>query len=130
VNAAPVLEQARALGIVLSGNGSRLCYEAPAGRLTPELRQALTAHKAAILDILERERPAPRRIVRCRDCEHYIASPLVHRASGAVWEMPGGCAQDRTSPDARPPIYPCTGWYCNGWTSQQVGGSNTLPVSR
>lgn len=58
-----------------------------------------------------------RRIVRCRDCAHFIPSAPVHRASGAVWEMPGGCSQARTSPDARPPIYACTGWYCAGWTS-------------
>lgn len=105
-----MLEQARALGVVLSGVGGKLRYEAPAGSLTPELRKSLAANKAAILDILEAERLAARRIVHCRDCEHYIPSPPVHRASGGVWEMPGGCAQGRTSPDNRPPIYPCDGW--------------------
>lgn len=120
MSAEQVLEQARALGIVLSGNGGRLRYEAPAGNFTPELRQALAENKAAILDILEAERLAARRIVHCRDCEHYIPSTPIHRASGAVWEMPGGCTQGRTSPDARPPIYPCTGWYCDGWTSRKL----------
>jgi len=115
-----VLEQARALGVVLSGDGGKLRYEAPAGSLTPELRRSLAAHKAAILDILEAERLAARRIVQCRDCEHYIPSPPVHRASGAVWEMPGGCTQGRTSPDNRPPIYPCTGWYCDGWAFRRT----------
>jgi hypothetical protein len=109
VNAAQLLRQARALGIVLTGAGGKLRYEAPAGRLTQELRQALVAHKAAILELLEAEQPARRRIVRCRDCTHYIPSLPIYRASGATWEMPGGCAQSRTSPDARPPIYPCTG---------------------
>lgn len=33
------------------------------------------ANKAAILDILEAERLAARRIVQCRDCAHYIPSP-------------------------------------------------------
>jgi len=89
------LEQARALGIVLSDGGGKLRYEAPAGRLTPELRAALSAHKAAILDMLEAERLARRRIVRCRDCAHCIPSPPIHRARGAIWEMPGGCAQGR-----------------------------------
>ncbi|MGH8554577.1 MAG: hypothetical protein ACREUD_03270 [Gammaproteobacteria bacterium] len=36
MSAAQVLEQARALGISLSGSGGKLRYEAPAGRLTPE----------------------------------------------------------------------------------------------
>jgi len=120
MSAAQVLEQARALGIVLSGVSGKLRYEAPAGRLTPDLRAALSAHKAAILDMLEAERLAGRRIVRCRDCAHFIPSPPIHHASGAAWEMPGGCTQDRTSPDSKPPIYPCTGWYCDGWTSNKL----------
>lgn len=120
MNAAQVLEQARALGIALSAGGGKLRYEAPAGCLTPELRTALVANKAAILDLLEAERLAVRRIVCCRDCEHYIPSPPAHRASGAVWEMPGGCAQGRTSPENLPPIYPCTGWYCDAWTLRRL----------
>jgi hypothetical protein len=120
VIAAQLLAQARALGIVLTSAGGKLRYEAPAGRFTQELRRALIAHKAAVLKLLEAEQPAPRRIVRCRNCAYYIPSPPVHRASGAIWEMPGGCAQDRTSPNAKPPIYPCTGWYCNGWTLRRM----------
>ena len=115
MSAAQVLEQARALGIVLSGSRGKLCYEAPAGRLTPEFRQALTAHKAAILDLLDAERHAARRIVYCRDCAHHIPFPRIYRAGGAVWEMPGGCTQGYTFPDCKPPVYPCTGWYCDGW---------------
>lgn len=115
-----MLEQVRALGVVLSGVGGKLRYEAPAGRLTPELRESLAAHKAAILDLLEAERVAARRIVHCRDCEHYIPSSPIYRASGAVWEMPGGCTQNRTSPDSKPPIYPCTGWYCDGWAFRRT----------
>lgn len=120
MSAVHVLEQARALGIVLSGCGGRLRYEAPVGRLTPELRQALIAHKAAILDLLEVERLRSRRIVHCGDCVHHIAAPSIYRPSGSVWEMPGGCAIGRTSPDARPPIYPFTGWFCDGWVSRRL----------
>jgi hypothetical protein len=120
VSAAQVLKRARTLGISLSGVAGKLRYEAPAGRLTPDLREALMANKAAILDLLEVERLAMRRIVHCRDCEHYIPSPPIHRASGTTWEMPGGCGHGRTSPDSRPPIYPCTGWYCDGWVSRRV----------
>lgn len=85
-----------------------------------KLRQALAENKAAILDIIEAERLATRRIVQCGDCEHYIPSPPVHRASGAVCEMPGGCAQGRTFPDSKPLIYPSTGWYCDGWASRRL----------
>lgn len=120
MSAAQVLEQARALGIVLSGARGKLRYEVPAGRLTMELREALTAHKAAILDLLEVERLAARRIVHCRDCEHYLPSPPIRCASGASWEMPGGCGQGWTSPDSKPPIYPCTGWFCDGWISRRL----------
>ena len=52
MSAAQVLEQARALGIVLCAVGGKLRYEAPAGRLTPELRATLAAHKPAILAAL------------------------------------------------------------------------------
>jgi hypothetical protein len=120
VNAAQVLEQARALGIVLTSGNGRLRYEAPAGCLTQELRSALVAHKATILSLLEAERLAARRIVHCRDCAHYVPSPPVYRASGLIWEMPGGCALDRTSPDGKPPIYPFTGWYCDYWAPRRL----------
>ena len=115
MSAAQVLERARTVGIVLTGARGRLHYEAPAGLLTPELRQALFAHKAAILDLLEAERLAARRIVFCCDCAHHVPSPPMHRVGRAAWEMPGGCTQGRTSPDSKPPIYPFTGWYCDGW---------------
>lgn len=120
MNAMQLLAHARALGIALYSSGGKLRYEAPIGRLTPELRQALTEHKAAILDLLEAEQGAERPIVSCQDCEHYIPSPPHLRASGSMWEMPGGCTQGRTSPDDKPPIYPCTGWYCDGWISRRV----------
>ena len=120
MSAAQILEHARALGIVLSGVAGKLRYEAPVGRLTQELRQALTVNKMAILDILEAERLIARHIVYCGDCAHYIPSPPVYRASGAVWKMPGGCTQGRTAPDARPPIYPFTGWYCDRWAIRRL----------
>ena len=56
MSAAQVLQRARALGIVLSGDGGKLRYEAPTGCPTLELRQALTLHKVAILKLLEVER--------------------------------------------------------------------------
>ena len=59
MSAVQILAQARALGVVLSNAGGKLGYEAPVGRLTPALRESLSTHKAAILDILESERPSP-----------------------------------------------------------------------
>lgn len=120
MNAAQALEHARALGIVLTGNNGRLRFESPAGRLTQELRQALVAHKATILSLLETERLAARRIVYCRDCAHHVPSSPVYRASGVIWEMPGGCTRGRTSPDGKPPIYPFTGWYCDCWVPRRL----------
>lgn len=52
MSAAEVLGQARALGIALKVSGGKLHYEAPVGRMTPELRATLAANKAAILDVL------------------------------------------------------------------------------
>jgi TubC N-terminal docking domain len=120
VSAANVLEMVRAMGVKLTGRNGRLQYEAPAGRLTPELKRALAANKAAILDLLEREWLAARCLHQCRDCIHFISSASVTRASGLTWEMPGGCTQGHTSPERRPPIYPFTGWFCDGWTGRQV----------
>jgi len=56
VSAAQILQHARSLGIELTPTDGKLHYEAPAGRLTAELREALTKHKAAILDVLQAER--------------------------------------------------------------------------
>lgn len=61
MSAAELLAQARALGVTLSaGVGGKLRYEAPAGLLTPELRQGLAEHKAAILVLLQAEAEARR----------------------------------------------------------------------
>ena len=44
-----VLARVRASDIRLEAAGDKLIVDAPVGRLTPELRDALVAHKAAIL---------------------------------------------------------------------------------
>lgn len=120
MTAARVLAEARAQGIVLSGFAGKLRYAAPVGRLTPELRESLTLYKAEILTLLEVEQHTARRIVFCCDCEHYVPSAPIHRASGAIWEMPGDCTLGRTSSDKRPPIYPFTGWDCDGWSPRRL----------
>lgn len=90
------------------------------GAIDPNLRAALAVHKAAILDMLEAERLAARRIVRCFDCLYHIASTPIQRASGITWDMPGGCEKGLTSAASAPAIYPCTGWYCDCWASRTL----------
>ena len=48
-NAIDLTRQCRNAGIRLQARGDRLHVEAPAGCLTPELRQALTDHKPALM---------------------------------------------------------------------------------
>lgn len=49
-----------------------------------------------------------------------VAPSKVSRTSGAVWPMPGGCTLGRAAATNRPPIYPFTGWYCDGWISRRT----------
>jgi hypothetical protein len=50
-----LVAELKAQGVQLSARGDRLRVEAPPGVLTPEVRQALTDRKAAILALLERD---------------------------------------------------------------------------
>ena len=49
MSAVQLIRQCRDAGIHLQARGDRLHVEAPAGSLTPELRQLLTDHKADLL---------------------------------------------------------------------------------
>jgi len=49
MSAITLIRQCKAAGIQLQARGARLHVEAPAGTLTPELRQALADHKAELL---------------------------------------------------------------------------------
>lgn len=49
MNTIDLIRQCQSAGIRLQVRGERLHVEAPAGSLTPELRQALADHKAALL---------------------------------------------------------------------------------
>ncbi|MEP6898698.1 MAG: hypothetical protein ABI870_09220 [Rhodanobacter sp.] len=49
MSAIELSRQCRAAGIRLQARGDRLHVEAPAGSITPELRKALTEHKADLL---------------------------------------------------------------------------------
>ena len=49
MNAIAIIRQCKDAGIQLQARGDRLHVEAPAGILTPELRQALADHKAELL---------------------------------------------------------------------------------
>jgi hypothetical protein len=71
MSAVEVLAQGAALGVALKGGCGRLRFKAPAGALSPALKAQLSAHKVEILDILERERLANRRIVQCCTCLYH-----------------------------------------------------------
>ena len=47
-----LLTDLRARGVLLTVRGDRLAYDAPVGVVTPDLRELLKAHKAALLAIL------------------------------------------------------------------------------
>lgn len=52
MTAATLLDRLRSLGASVSLVGDRLRVEAPAGTLTPELRQELAEHKAELVRLL------------------------------------------------------------------------------
>lgn len=56
---AELLAATRAAGITLRVERGRLLFDAPAGALTPELRQALSERKPELLDHLHNGNPAP-----------------------------------------------------------------------
>lgn len=49
MSAAPLLRELQAAGVTLSATGDRLHIEAPAGTVTPELRQRIADNKAGLL---------------------------------------------------------------------------------
>jgi len=63
MSARELLVQLREKGVDVKANGDRLVIDAPRGAITPDLREALTANKAELLQILNAppmERAAPR----------------------------------------------------------------------
>jgi hypothetical protein len=78
VSPTALLDALEARGIRLRPDGDRLAYEAPPGVLKEAEREALRAHKAAVLDLLRerRARAAPAgtdwRRVRLADLHHVL----------------------------------------------------------
>src|SRR5688572_16777740 len=63
MSARELLLQLREKGVDVKANGDRLVIDAPRGAITPDLRDALTANKAELLQILNAppiERAAPK----------------------------------------------------------------------
>jgi hypothetical protein len=54
MTAAALLADLRKRGASIAAVGDRLRIEAPAGTVTPEMREVLTRHKAALLAMLSR----------------------------------------------------------------------------
>lgn len=91
MTAEAILDRLRSLGARVSLAGDKLHVEAPAGVLTPDLRQELIEHKAELVRLLQ---PAPD-----------LPPPVCDRCGGAVfWQSvaygPWTCARC-CAPDAR-----------------------------
>ena len=69
MSAAQVLEQARAVGIVLSVAGGKLRYRGPREALTADLLEQLRAHKADLLQALAARAPVNLDEVLAAACE-------------------------------------------------------------
>ena len=57
MTATQVLLEAAQRGIILEAKGDRLQVEAPAGRVTPALREAIAEHKPTLLALLSPDAP-------------------------------------------------------------------------
>ena len=86
MNAVSLIGQCRAAGIRLQARGDRLHVEAPAGSVTPELRQALAANKADVLALVE-AKPEALKAQRTRllalAAAEWIDAAHVHRMTDA-----------------------------------------------
>jgi len=62
MTAEALLSELRSLGASVAAVGGRLRIEAPAGTMTPEIREALTTYKTELLALLSS--------AACQPCEH------------------------------------------------------------
>lgn len=53
MNGLTIIKEFRSLGAQMWANGDRIEVEAPAGAITPEMRDCLKRHKAEVLAVLE-----------------------------------------------------------------------------
>jgi len=103
MTAEAILDRLRSLGARVSLAGDKLHVEAPAGVLTPDLRQELIEHKAELVRLLQ---PAPD-----------LPPPVCDRCGGAVfWQSvaygPWTCAR----------CYPPDTWRIVArWSSPEAG---------
>lgn len=96
----------------------------PRSRITDEVRALVRANKAGLFALLNKQSGMRRKVIFCRDCEHHLPMPKIARLHGTPLEAPGGCRLARTTPDSWPPIYPFTGWFCEGWMPLEHFGRN------
>ena len=101
MTALETIAAARAAEIELWREGDRLRYRAPRGALTPELRVALAAHKAAILEELgRREWNATEALRICRQLVEAVATGgEVDTRHLMIWE--GICTRVDAACDAQ-----------------------------
>src|SRR5690348_6602494 len=84
-DASALMDRCRSLGIELWADGERIGFDAPAGVLTPELKDELIRHKASILASLA----APPEPTPAPDPDAYALSLAAHahlvETSPGVW---------------------------------------------
>jgi hypothetical protein len=85
-----LLARLRELGVRLWAEDGRLCFKAPPGVVTPELRGDLTAHKAELLEFLRNRggrpggAPLPNSVCGCSICSNPVVRPT-------TWRKPFTC---------------------------------------
>ncbi len=111
MNTLDLLAEFKRLNVKLSLAGDKLRFEAPAGVLTPEIKEALRQHKAALIALLSG-----------RPVEMVFwpgVKSNVYRARQTCLEAEG-CLQLTREVDCR--LFPLT--WCRGWCRERVSAND------
>src|SRR5687768_17934969 len=100
MSARELLVQLREKGVDVKANGDRLVIDAPRGAITPDLRDALSANKAEILQILTAppiERTPPRPEPALVQVPVATSEPAVQRTAPSRSSEPEAISPERSS---------------------------------
>lgn len=110
MDAAEILAECGAVGIVLEIDGNRLILDAPIGGLKSELRDAIAANKSALMEAIAPPVSESTRLklVVCNFCTNWAGSE-------------GYCTAGETVPD--PAVHSCSRWSASErWLGHQELG--------